>query len=183
VSGGLFLALLIGIAFGAALEQAGLGNARKLAGQFYLTDFTVLKVMLSAILTAMLGTFWLGRFGLIDAGRIYVPETYLWPQLVGGLIFGVGFALAGLCPGTACVSAGSGRLDGLAVVGGIFAGVLGAGLAFPMLETFYRSGARGVVTLPVLTGLPAGVVVLVIVVAALGLFQAVAWHEQRARHE
>ena len=183
MSGGLFLALLIGIAFGAALEQAGLGNARKLAGQFYLTDFTVLKVMLSAILTAMLGTFWLGRFGLIDAGRIYVPETYLWPQLAGGLIFGVGFALAGLCPGTACVSAGSGRLDGLAVVGGIFAGVLGAGLAFPMLETFYRSGAWGVVTLPVLTGLPAGVVVLVIVVAALGLLQAVARHEQRARQE
>jgi uncharacterized protein len=183
MSGGLLLALLIGIAFGAALEQAGLGNARKLAGQFYLTDFTVLKVMLSAILTAMLGTFWLGRLGLVDASRIYVPETYLWPQLVGGLIFGLGFALAGLCPGTACVSAGSGRLDGLAAVGGIFAGVLGAGLAFPALENFYRSGARGVVTLPMLTGLPVGMVVLVIVAGALGLFRAIARHEERGRQE
>ena len=178
MSGGLLLALLIGIAFGAALEQAGLGNARKLAGQFYLTDFTVLKVMLSAILTAMLGTFWLGRFGLIDASRIYVPETFLWPQLVGGLVFGLGFALAGLCPGTACVSAGSGRLDGLAVVGGIFVGVLGAGLAFPALESFYRSGARGVLTLPMVTGLPAGVVVLVIVAAALAAFQIIARRER-----
>jgi uncharacterized protein len=181
MSGGLFLALLIGIAFGGALEQAGLGDARKLAGQFYLTDFTMLKVMLSAILTAMLGSFWLGRFGLIDVGRIYVPETFLWPQLAGGLIFGLGFALAGLCPGTACVSAGSGRLDGLVAVGGIFAGVLGAGLAFPALATFYRSGAQGVLTLPMLTGLPAGMVVLVVVAAALGIFQAIAGREAREK--
>jgi uncharacterized membrane protein YedE/YeeE len=179
VSGGLLLALLIGIGFGAALEQAGLGNARKLAGLFYLADFAVLKVMLGAILTAMLGLFWLGRLGWIDRAAIYVPETFLWPQLAGGLVFGLGFALAGLCPGTACVSAGSGRLDGLAAVGGIFAGLLGAGLAFPLLEPFYASGARGVLTLPALTGLPEGMVVLVIVLAALGGFRLVAAREAR----
>lgn len=179
MSGGLLLAMLIGIAFGAALEQAGLGNARKLAGQFYLTDFAVLKVMLSAILTALLGLFWLGRLGWLDRAAIYVPETFLWPQLAGGLVFGVGFALAGLCPGTACVSAGSGRLDGLAAVGGIFAGLLGAGVAFPLLAPFYASGARGVLTLPALTGLPEGMVVLVVVLAALGAFRLVAVRESR----
>ena len=181
MSDGLLLAALIGIAFGVALEQAGLGNARKLAGQFYLTDFTVLKVMLSAIVTAMLGLFWLGRFGWIDPARIFVPETFLWPQLAGGLIFGAGFALAGLCPGTACVSAGSGRLDGLAAVGGLFAGLLGAGLAFPALESFYRSGARGVLTLPAATGLPQGIVVLLVVLAALGAFRLVAGWEAREK--
>ena len=179
MSEGLLLALLIGIAFGVALEQAGLGNAAKLAGQFYLTDFTVLKVMLSAILTAMLGAFWLGRLGLIDLGSVYVPETFLWPQLVGGLVFGFGFALAGLCPGTACVSAASGRLDGLAAVGGIFAGVLGAGLFMPVLATFYGSGARGTLTLPGVTGLPYGVLVLIVVLAALAAFRLVAWAERR----
>ena len=178
MTSGLLLASLIGIAFGAALEQAGLGNARKLAGQFYLTDFTVMKVMLSAILTAMLGLFWLGRFGLIDPAFIYVPETFLWPQLVGGLVFGIGFALAGLCPGTACVSAGSGRFDGLAAVGGILAGVLGTGLAFPTLAHFYASGARGVLTLPALTGLPQGVVILLVVLAALGAFRLIAAREK-----
>jgi len=181
MSGSLLLALLIGIAFGVALEQAGLGNARKLAGQFYLTDFTVVRVMLSAIVTAMLGLFWLGRLGLIDPARIFVPETFLWPQLVGGLIFGLGFALAGLCPGTACVSAGSGRLDGLAAVGGIFAGVLGAGLAFPLLEAFYRSGARGILTLPAATGLPEGVVVLLVVLLAIGAFRLAAGWEKREK--
>jgi uncharacterized membrane protein YedE/YeeE len=180
MSGGLLLALLIGVAFGAALEQAGLGNARKLSGFFYLTDFTVLKVMLSAILTAMLGAFWLGRLGLIDLGQVYVPETFLWPQLAGGLIFGLGFALAGLCPGTACVSAGSGRLDGLATVAGIFLGILATGIAFPLLERFYGSGARGVLTLPAVSGLPDGVVVLLVVLAALAVFHLIARREQRA---
>lgn len=179
MSGGLLLALLIGAAFGVALEQAGLGNARKLAGQFYLTDFTVLKVMLSAIVTAMLGAFWLGRFGLIDLAQVHVPDTFLWPQLAGGLIFGVGFALAGLCPGTACVSAASGRLDGLAAVGGLFAGVLATGFAMPLIADFHASGARGTLTLPVATGLPYGVVVLVVVLAALGTFRLVAWRERR----
>ena len=178
MSGSLLLAMLIGIAFGVALEQAGLGKASKLAGLFYLKDFTVLKVMLSAILTAMLGAFWLGRFGLIDLGQVYVPETFLWPQLAGGAIFGVGFALAGLCPGTACVSAGSGRLDGLAAVVGIFLGILATGLAFPLLADFYASGARGVVTLPAATGLPDGAVVLLVTLAALGVFRLIARREQ-----
>ena len=178
--GGLLLAILIGIAFGVALEQAGLGKASKLAGLFYLEDFTVLKVMLSAILTAMLGAFWLGRFGLIDLGQVYVPETFLWPQVAGGAIFGVGFALAGLCPGTACVSAGSGRLDGLAAVAGIFLGILATGFAFPLLADFYASGARGVVTLPAATGLPDGVIVLLVTLAALGVFRLIARREQEA---
>ena len=60
----LIVAFVIGTAFGCVLEQAGLGDAKRLAGQFYLRDFTVLKVMFSAIVTAMLGAFWLGRFGL-----------------------------------------------------------------------------------------------------------------------
>src|SRR5262249_21177452 len=59
-------ALLIGIAFGWCLERAGLGDARKLTGQFYLTDLTVFKVMFSAIVTAMLGAFWLARLGVLD---------------------------------------------------------------------------------------------------------------------
>src|SRR3954465_13343681 len=107
------LALLIGVAFGACLEMAGLGNANKLAGQFTLRDFTVLKVMFSAIVTAMLGTFWLGRLGVIALGALYVPDTFVLPQIGGGLVFGVGFVLSGLCPGTACVAAASGRIDGL----------------------------------------------------------------------
>jgi hypothetical protein len=167
------LALLIGAAFGACLEMAGLGKAGKLAGQFTLRDFTVLKVMFSAIVTAMLGTFWLGRLGVIALGALYVPETFLWPQVGGGLVFGAGFVLSGLCPGTACVAAASGRLDGLVTALGLLAGVLLAGLAMPSLAALYRGSAFGTFTLPDALGLPYGVVVAAVVLMAVGLFALV----------
>src|SRR5687768_18613377 len=88
----LVVAMLIGIAFGWVLERSGMGSARKLAGQFYLRDLTVLKVMFTAIVTAMLGVFWLGWLGFVDISRIHVPETFILPQLVGGLIFEIGRA-------------------------------------------------------------------------------------------
>jgi uncharacterized membrane protein YedE/YeeE len=174
------LPLLIGVAFGIALERAGLGNARKLTGQFYLTDLTVFKVMFTAIVTAMLGVFWLSRLGWIDLDAIAVPETWLRPQIAGGLIFGAGFALAGLCPGTSCVAAASGRGDGLAVVAGLFTGVLVTGLAFPLLLDFYDSDARGAWTLPSLLHVPYGVVVLGVVVMALAGFAVAERLEARA---
>jgi len=166
----LLIAVAIGVAFGFALERAGLGSARKLTGQFFFRDFTVLKVMFSAILTAMLGTFWLGRLGLIDVAFLYIPDTHLLPQLAGGAIFGLGFALAGLCPGTSCVSAATGRGDGAAVVAGLFAGITATGLFFTRLQPFYESGGGRAWTLPQLLHLPYGVVVLLVVVMALAAF-------------
>jgi len=168
----LLLPLAIGIAFGFTLERAGLGNARKLTGQFFLTDLTVFKVMFAAIVTAMLGLFWCSRFGWVDLNAVALPETYLRPQLAGGLIFGAGFALAGLCPGTSCVAAASGRGDGFAVVSGLFVGVLGAGLSFPWFLDFYDSDARGAWTLPSLLHLPYGGVVLGVVLIAIAGFIA-----------
>jgi rhodanese-related sulfurtransferase/uncharacterized membrane protein YedE/YeeE len=169
----LAVAVAIGIAFGWALERAGLGDARKLVGQFYFTDFTVFKVMFSAIVVAMLGAFWLGRLGVVDLSRVAIPDTYLLPQLAGGVIFGAGFVIAGLCPGTSCVAAASGRADGIAVILGMFAGVLLTGLAFAPLAGFYESTARGALTLPQLLGVPYGVVVAAVVaVAAAGFWAA-----------
>jgi len=167
----LFVALLIGIAFGWTLERSGMGSARKLAGQFYLRDLTVFKVMFTAIVTAMLGVFWLGWLGVLDVSRIYVPETFILPQLIGGLIFGAGFAVAGLCPGTSCVSAVTGRSDGVAVVFGMFAGVLTMGLLLGRLGGFYSSTPRGAFTLPDLFGLSYGAVVFGVVLLALGGFR------------
>ena len=157
-------ALLIGIAFGFALERAGLGNARKLAGQFYFTDLTVFKVMFTAIVTAMLGVFWLG---LTD---VSIPETYLLPQLAGGLIFGAGFVCAGLCPGTSCVSAATGSMDGLMVVAGMFGGVLLSGVANLNGTSFYNATPRGPLTFPQLVAIPEGVIVFAVTAAALTLF-------------
>jgi len=178
---GLWIALAIGIAFGWCLERSGMGSARKLAGQFYLTDLTVFKVMFSAIVTAMLGVFWLGWLGVVNVSRIYVPETFILPQLVGGIVFGIGFAIGGLCPGTSCVSAATGRVDGLMVVLGMFAGVLVTGALFSSLEPFYNSTPRGQLTLPTLFHLPYGVVALAVVLVALGGFRVAELLESRAQ--
>jgi len=167
---GLIAALVIGLGFGFFLERGGLGNATKLAGQFYLKDLTVLKVLFTAILTAMLGLYWLGRFGVVDLTRVYQLPTFVLPQLAGGLIFGVGFVMGGLCPGTSCVSMSSGRMDGLALVGGMLFGVLVFNEIFPVVSIFYNSTAIGEVTIPQLIGVPHGLAVFAIVIAALGSF-------------
>ena len=177
----LFVALFIGIAFGWFLERSGMGSARKLAGQFYLRDLTVFKVMFTAILTAMLGVFWFGWLGVLDVSRVYVPETWIAPQLAGGIVFGLGFAIAGLCPGTSCVSAATGRIDGLAVVIGMFAGVLGTGLLFDSLRTFYDSTSRGRFTLFELFNVSEGVVVFAVVAVAIAGFKGAEMLERRNR--
>jgi hypothetical protein len=164
---GLAVALVLGIAFGWWLERGGLGHAPKLAAQFSGTDWTVMRVMFTAIVTAMLGVFWLGRLGVLDVARVYVPPTYIVPQLVGGLIFGAGFAVAGLCPGTACVSAATGRLDGVAVIAGMLAGVFAFHELFAAPHGFTERTAIGALTLPDLVHTQAGTIVLAVVVFAL----------------
>ncbi len=168
--GTLWAAVLIGIAFGWALERAGLGSARRLAGQFYLTNLSVFRVMFSAIVTAMLGVYWLAHLGMLDLARVFVPETYLVPQLVGGLLFGAGLVVAGLCPGTSCVAAATGRGDGLCVMLGMLGGVLVTGLGLQPFRALYESTPRGALTIPQLLGLPHGVVVAGVVVLALVAF-------------
>ena len=175
----LIVAVTLGIAFGWFLERGGMGSARKLAGQFYFTDLSVLKLMFSAILTAMLGLFWLSWAGLLDLSRVYVPETFIAPQLVGGVVFGVGFAAGGLCPGTSCVAAATGRRDGFALIAGMLAGVFVFGEAFPALGAFAESTARGAWTLPQALGLSYGTVVGIVVAVALGAFAGAERLERR----
>jgi hypothetical protein len=87
--------LIIGFAFGYTLEIAGFTNSTKLAAQFYFKDMTVLKVMFTAIIVAMVLVFGATAIGLLDYNLIWVNPTYLWPGIVGGLIMGVGFIIGG----------------------------------------------------------------------------------------
>lgn len=81
--------------FGFVLERAGLGDPKKLTGLFYLQDFTMLKVMFTAIAVAAAGIGGLAALDVLDLSEIAVQPTYLWPMLVGGLVLGAGFALGG----------------------------------------------------------------------------------------
>jgi uncharacterized protein len=168
--GALWIAPLLGIAFGFLLERAGLAHAPRLAGQFYFTDFTVFKVLFSALLTAMLGAFWLNRLGLLDLDRVYIPETFVLAQAIGGVLFGAGFLLSGLCPGTSCVAAASGRLDGLAVIAGILVGVVTFNVAFDFIQPMYSATSLGPITFAQLLGVPTGVLITAITAIALGGF-------------
>jgi uncharacterized membrane protein YedE/YeeE len=165
-------ALAIGIGFGWFLERGGMGSARKLAAQFYLTDLTVFKVLFSAVVTAMLGLFWLGWLGVVDVALVYVPPTWIVPQLLGGLVFGVGFVVGGLCPGTSCVAVASGRIDGLAVLVGMLCGIFAFGEGFPVLQRLYEATPAGTLTLPGATGIAYPLTVALVAAGAVALFVA-----------
>jgi len=166
----LVVAFLIGIGFGFFLEQAGFGSARKLTNQFYFKDLAVFRVMFTAIVTAMLGLFYLAAFGWVDSSLVFIQPTYLWPQIVGGLLLGVGFIVGGYCPGTSMVAVATGKLDALAFVAGIFAGIFAIGEAWPAIAGFANSSALGRLTLPEVFGLSPGLVVFLVVLMAVGCF-------------
>ncbi len=167
---GLVLGALVGFGFGFVLERAGFGRAPKLAAQFYLYDMTVLKVMFGAIVTAMLGVLVFSGAGLVDLAALSegaVSETFVWPMLVGGVMLGVGFIVSGYCPGTSLVGAGSGNIDGMVALFGIFVGSMLYGEMFPVMESFHTSGAQGQVFLYEL--LPVSPVVVGIAVTAMAV--------------
>jgi len=179
---GLAIAVILGIAFGFFLERGGLGSARKLAAQFYLTDMTVFKVMFTAIITAMLGLFWLSWLGILDLAQVHVLPTYLVPQAVGGLIFGAGFMMGGYCPGTSCVAASIGRRDGYVHLLGMIAGIFLFGEVFPFLRQFYNSTSLGPITLPQILGVSPNVAMFLIVAAAIAGFSLATKVERWAEH-
>lgn len=170
--GSYFIYLLVGLAFGATLETAGFGNSKKLAAQFYFKDMTVFKVMFTAIIVAMVLIFLSSAIGLLDYNLLWVPPTYLWPGIAGGLIMGVGFIVGGFCPGTSLVAMATGKIDGVFFVLGALAGIFLFGETVSLFDVFFESSYMGRFTLPELFGLSYGTVVLGVVVMALVMFWA-----------
>ena len=176
---GLVMAFIIGIGFGFFLERAGFGSAKKLVSQFYLDDLAVFKVMFTAIVTAMLGVTYLAWMGVLDLSLVYMTPTWLWPQIVGGLVLGVGFAVGGYCPGTSVAATATGRIDGLVYVLGLVFGTVVFAEMFPLLKGFFYSGSYGQQSLPGVLGLSYGVVVFAVVLMAIGGFAGAGWLEKR----
>ncbi len=169
----LLTGIVIGFGFGFVLERAGFGNARKLAGQFYLNDMTVFKVMFTAILVAMVGLYGLASLGMVDMSMVWISPTFMPAQVVGGFLLGVGFIMSGLCPGTSVVSMVSGRIDGFVTFAGIFVGIALFTLSvdwFPGLQALYLAGSGEVSLLHEVFGVPALVLTLVILAGAVLAF-------------
>lgn len=143
----LFWGLLFGIIFGILLQKGGVTKYDVIINQLLLTDFTVLKIMLSAVVTGMIGLYFMQNRGWITLR----PKAGSWGKnAIGGLIFGVGFALLGYCPGTIAGAIGNGYLD--AVTAGLVGIVLGSGLlanVYPRLkEGVLKQDYFGNITLP-----------------------------------
>jgi hypothetical protein len=171
--------VLLGTGFGFVLERAGFGSAKRLTNQFYLNDMTVLKVMFTAILTAMVLVMSFATFGLLDYDRLWVNPTYLGSGILGGLLFGVGFLVGGYCPGTALVSAATLKIDGLLFILGALGGILVFGYTEPWLDGFWNdSGNYGRLTLFDWLGLPMPVVVLLVIAVAVLVFAVAEWVER-----
>lgn len=176
---GQVLGVLCGMAFGFVLERAGFGRAANLAAQFYGRDNRVLKVMFTGIATTATLLGLLGAVGLLDLSLVTVPETFLGPQIVGGLLLGIGFVVAGYCPGTGVVAAASGSVDGMISYLGVMVGTLVFGLGYSRIQGFYESGSMGRIRLDQWLGLPFPVVAIGVVALAVVAFLAVERLEAR----
>jgi len=164
----LVMGLLIGIAFGFLLQKSGVTDYNVILGQLLLQNMTFSKLMISAIIVAMPGVYLLVHFG---CAQMHVKHGALGSVVVGGLIFGTGFALLGYGPETVAGAAGTGALD--ALCGGITGMVLGSGLfaaLYPKIKTrFLNRGPFPAQTLPGLLHLNPWVVIGIAEVVLIGI--------------
>ena len=160
--------LILGIVFGFLLQRGGVTNYDVILGQLLLTDFTVVKIMLTAVLVGMIGIYAMKNLGWVS---LSVKSGSWGMNGVGGLIFGLGFALLGYCPGTIAGAIGNGYLD--ALVGGLAGIWIGSGLfaaVYPRLRTgILAKGDYGDVTLPKLFKVNDWIVVIPVAVLILTL--------------
>ncbi len=155
------LGLVTGIFFGFFLQKGGATDYGVIERQLILTDFTVLKLMLSAVMVGMV-IFWVLRH--YGYANLHAADGTLGSNVIGGLIFGAGFALLGYCPGTVAGAVGSGALD--ALLGGMVGMLIGAGLfagLYPGLKTgILNRGPFPAVTVPELLHLKPWIVIVLL---------------------
>lgn len=161
---------LLGMGFGAVLEQSGFGDSRKLAAQFYFKEMTVLKVMFTGIIVACGLVFLSVSLGFLEFSRVWVQPTYVWPGILGGIVMGIGFIIGGFCPGTSIVSLSTFKLDGLLFVVGVTIGVMLFGETIHLYTPFYLSSSLGRYILPDWLDLSTGVTILLIFAMAAAMF-------------
>jgi hypothetical protein len=169
----LTLGFWMGIVFGFLLQKGGVTQYDVIIGQLLLKDFTVVKIMLSAVLVGMIGVHLLCSIGL---AKLHPKAGSIGTSVIGGLIFGVGFGILGYCPGTVAAAAGAGALD--ALLGGVVGILLGAwlfALAYPKLQgTILSKMDFGELTLPQLFKVNQWIVVVPVAILIILLLLLIA---------
>jgi hypothetical protein len=175
----LALGLIIGVAFGFLLHKGQVTKFHTIVGQFLLRDFTVLKVMLTAVVVGGIGVYAIHG---MDLASLHVKPLVLGGVILGGLIFGVGMTLLGYCPGTGVAAVAEGSRHAIFGVLGMLAGAAVYAEVAPLMKaTVLQIGDFGKLTLVDATGLSPWVFLTALAVGATLLFVAIErW--QRGRH-
>ncbi len=170
----LIYGLITGIMFGFLLQKGRVLRYDKQIGALRLMDMTIIKFMLTSIIVAMVGVYILKDMGIV---KLQIKATVLGAQVIGGLIFGLGWGLLGYCPGTQMGALGEGRWD---AVWGILGMLVGAGIFaefYPTIKsTVLTWGVLGKITLPQVLGINHWPVIVVFVIGSILLFR---WFEKK----
>jgi hypothetical protein len=172
----LLIAFLIGTGFGFALEQGGFSSSRKLAGMFYGYDTTVLKVFFTAAIVALVGSQFLSYLGLLNMNLVFVNEYYITAAIVGGVIMGAGFIMAGFCPGTGISALAIGKIDALFYLLGGLTGAFLFAETYPLIQPMAEGAYRGPVKINEVLGMSPGLFTFLLIAAAAVMF----WFAEKA---
>ena len=165
----LWLGLITGIFFGALLQQGRVLRYEKQVGAMLFQDMTILKFMLSAIVVGMIGINLLVSLDMVSLG---VKATNIGANLIGGLLFGIGWAVMGYCPGTSVGAVAEGRWHAVFGILGMLVGAAIYAEAYPALQgNVLAWGALGKITVPSVLGVSPWVVIPVLIVGYLALFR------------
>jgi hypothetical protein len=169
-SGMIAVALIAGLAFGYILINVGMGNSRKISAVFYGEDWSVMKIMFTAVVTTMLLTYSVYYMGLLDINLLQMANVNMTALIIGGAIFGVGMAIGGYCPGTSIAAVVNRKLDALIFIGGFLVGVWIYAELYPWTAAHLFSENLGKLTLSDIFNIPYGITALLVVFVALVTF-------------
>ena len=164
----LIYGLITGILFGFLMQKARIVRYEKQLGAMRLIDFTIVKFMLTAIIVAMFGIYLLKGLGLVE---LDIKSTSLGANIIGGLIFGIGWAVCGYCPGTGAGALGEGRWDALfALIGMLLGAAIYAEVYPAMKSTILTWGNFGELTLPGILGINTWILIVILTIIFVLMF-------------
>ena len=170
----LLAGLITGVLFGFFLQKGRVLRYDKQLGALRLQDLTIVKFMATSVLVGMVGVYLLQDLGL---AKLSIKTTILGGNILGGLIFGLGWGLIGYCPGTSMGALGEGRWDAAWGIAGMLVGAALYAESFPLIkETVLTWGNLGKITIPQLLGINHWPVIVVFVAAGILLLR---WFEKK----
>ena len=169
-----WLGLVTGVLFGFLLQKGRVLRFDKQIGALMLKDMTIIKFMFSAILVGMVGILLLANQDIITLSH---KPMNVGAVLIGGALFGVGWAIMGFCPGTSLGALGEGRWHALFAIIGMLAGAALYAEIYPFFKSTVISWQDfGKIGLPEAIGVSPWVIVPLFWAAVISLFF---WFEKK----